>query len=138
MWRSVNHKCIIYSQVSLITMTPNQKDLRNRLQLTFGTFDMCFCWAKSKKLLRIFECLFKGTLARGSRLLINFLKYFKFWFRVCRDPRPFMHSKCSQYTNRFISRIWQIRIAKFRSRIYLTPCLLHIRVCTGSFHVSSV
>jgi hypothetical protein len=56
-----------------------------------------------------------------SRLLINILKYFRFWFRIRRDIWLFVHSGVYyQYMNRF----------------RFVPCILSIR--TDSFRVFSV
>ncbi len=49
-----------------------------------------------------------------SELLINLLKYFRFYLRIRRDIRISMHSAYSQYTRNFIQRIIHLRAISFR------------------------
>ncbi len=58
-----------------------------------------------------------------SELLNNHLKYFRFWLRICRDIRIFVHSAYYQNTEIFLPRIMRIR--KFSFRV-LSEC--------GNFH----
>jgi hypothetical protein len=106
--------------------------------------------------MRVFGFKWFGQL-NPSRILINVLKCFWFWFRICQDIQLFVHSIYSQYMYRSILHIlsiWtdlfhvfsaynkihsgysQYSNSEFRLKIYLIPRILHIR--TYSFCVFSV
>jgi hypothetical protein len=88
-----------------------------------------------------------------SELLNKHLKYFRFWLRIRRDIRIFVHSAhyqnteiflpriTYQNTEIFIPRIISIRTVKFSSNIYLIPRIIRIRKFSfrvlseyGNFH----
>ncbi len=92
-----------------------------------------------------------------SRLLINVLKYFQFWFQIRQDIQLFGHSAYPPCTYRSVPHILSIRTdsfcifsvydtfipfilsiwtGKLHLKIYLI--LRSLRICTDSFRVFSV